>query len=172
MVRRLFGFLVSSSLCLACGAPGPDPTVATVPSSDRDAGERPTVASSEPIPTAIPSASTAPPSASSSPTAKPESDSPSAPMKGKTYAFVVSFISPGDGTDQAAYERLLGLVKAAPKPLHWALGHWGKEGEHDACFDLSELSKAEKTAFVAAVKKEVGKSPKVQIHDSAVCNSR
>lgn len=165
---------MSGLLVVACGAPVSESRVSPTPTDDTTS-ESSTGATSAPISDATPSASPEAPKATAAPSTDPTPsavEEPSAPVKDRSYAFVVSFISPGDGTDHAAYERLLALVKATPKPLHWALGHWGKEGEHDACFDLAELSSSEKTAFIAAVKKQVGGSPKVQIHEKAVCNSR
>src|SRR5205085_973387 len=60
------------------------------------------------------------------------------PTHGKLYALVVSFTSPGNGTDGAAFERLRGVIAdvGAARVGH-VHGTWGKEGEHDECFDLA-----------------------------------
>jgi hypothetical protein len=84
------------------------------------------------------------------------------------YDFVVSFISPGDGTDHEAESRLEAIV-AATKGLEHARGTWGREGEHDECFMLGGLSAADRDAFVARVRAEVGNSKKVNISEGAAC---
>jgi hypothetical protein len=131
-----------------------------------------------PEPSATPSASASAPSAvASSPPAAASSAAPvatppaSAEAPG-TYALVVSFFSPGNGTDRAAFDKLTAIVAKLPKEVAQVTGHWGKEGEHDECFALTELDAKEKAAFVAQVKKEVGASDRVTIKENAACQSR
>lgn len=120
-----------------------------------------------------------PPPATSAPPPKPSTSAssapadPSAPVAGHKYALVVSFFSPGDGTDSAAAKRLDDLIaKTTPKPSRVS-SPWGREGEHDECFDLGELGDAAKASFIAAVKKEVAApSKKVNVSTNAVCQSR
>lgn len=93
------------------------------------------------------------------------------PAHGRRYAVVVSFISPGNGTDGAAYERLLGIVRdvGAGKTGHVS-GRWGKEGEHDECFDLASLSRQEKKTFLERVRLAVA-GPRTQIKENDVCRN-
>ncbi len=97
------------------------------------------------------------------------SASPDAP---RSYALVVSFFSPGNGTDNAASDKLTAIVAKLPKKVAQVTGRWGKEGEHDECFDLGELDAKEKAAFIAQVKQDVGSSKRVNINENATCQSR
>jgi hypothetical protein len=150
--------LILVSLLNACASPpGNEPAVAPMETS---------------APAAGPEASTTPEAtATAVPTVAPEAAVPE-PKVVEKYALVVSFISPGNGTDRDAYDKLMALVKKQTKHLAVVTGRWGKEGEHDECFQLSELSDAEKTAFVDAVRKEMGSSKRVNIGENAACNAR
>ena len=155
---------VTLTACASSAPPAPsgEPIVTATPAPS--ASEIPAApTSTEPVATAAPSASAAP--------SAPPDEVPVAPVPNKKYALVVSFFSPGNGTDREAYERLLGLIAKSPKKLAYATGHWGKEGEHDACFELTELSATEKTAFVASVKKEMAASTRVNVESNAVCKN-
>jgi hypothetical protein len=99
-----------------------------------------------------------------------EPGTPGTPEAGKSYDFVVSFYSPGDGTDGAAFDRLTAIVKET-KGLTQVTGRWGREGEHDECFTLTGLGAAERAAFIARVRKEVGNSKKVNISENAECQN-
>jgi len=90
------------------------------------------------------------------------------PEPPKPYDFVVSFISPGDGTDQAAYDRLKAIV-AKYKGVVQVRSNWGREGEHDECFTLGELSAAKKKEFIAKVTASMKKSKKVNVAENATC---
>jgi hypothetical protein len=148
--------LILVSLLNACASPpGNEPAVAPMETS---------------APAAGPEASTTPETTVTAvPTAAPEA---SAPLVVEKYALVVSFFSPGNGTDREAYDKLMALVQKQPKHLAVVTGRWGKEGEHDECFQLNELPAEEKTAFVAAVKKEMASSKRVKIGEDAPCNAR
>lgn len=149
---------VLSLALAACTSTGPSTT--PDPSDTPSASGAPTVTAA-PIETAAPT---------STPSATPtSSSSASAP---KTYALVVSFFSPGNGTDRAAFDKLTAIVAKLPKKVAQVTGHWGKEGEHDECFDLSELDAKQKADFIAAVKKDVGASDRVTIKENDVCQSR
>lgn len=97
------------------------------------------------------------------PSAAPEAD--------RKYDFVVSFFSPGDGTDHRAAERLATVVEATPKLEH-VQGRWGKEGEHDECFGLAALSEDERKAFIQRAKAAVASSAKVTVETNAECRHR
>lgn len=84
------------------------------------------------------------------------------------YDLVVSFISPGDGTDQAAYERLQAIV-AKYKGVVGVRANWGREGEHDECFTLTALSDGKRKEFIAKVEASMKKSSKVNVSVNAAC---
>lgn len=96
---------------------------------------------------------------------------PAAPEAARKYDFVVSFTSPGDGTDHKAAERLATVVEATPK-LEYVQGRWGKEGEHNECFGLAALSDTERKAFIQRAKAAVASSSKVNIETNAECLHR
>ncbi len=77
------------------------------------------------------------------------------------YRLSVSFVSIGGGTDQKAREKYnqymaeyeqKNKVKLSPE-----IAKWGREGEVDYCFKLTELSKKQQDVFVEETK-EVLKS--------------
>lgn len=91
-----------------------------------------------------------------------------APTK-KTYALVVAFGSPGDGTDREAAKRLDAIMKTQKVVSH-ERGHWGKEGEHDECFDLGAMPNAERDKLVARLKSEVASS-RTTVKTNAPCRN-
>jgi hypothetical protein len=116
---------------------------------------------------------------SSSPTVKPDAppepapaaETPAAetpPADGKM-ALIVSFYSPGNGTNEEAAAKLNALIDATqPKPARKTV-RWGREGEHDECFKLDDLSAEQKTAFIAAVEKELAGADRVNILKDEPC---
>lgn len=101
----------------------------------------------------------------------PAPTEPVAVEAGRNYDLVVSFISPGDGTDHAAAERLEAAIAGVAGVVH-ARGHWGREGEHDECFVLGALSAEDRAAFIAKAKAAVADSKKVNVSENAVCQDR
>ena len=144
---------VAALVLLACGGDAPPPAMPAAASSAPSVG---------PVGSAAP-----PPPASVVVTPSPEV--PPRPQQDKLYALVVSFISPGDGTDARAHERLRAVVSdiSAPRVGH-VRGSWGKEGEHDECFDLGGLAYAEKKAFLQRVRFATT-SDRVTITENARC---
>jgi len=90
------------------------------------------------------------------------------PVPEKLYDVVVSFISPGDGTNREAADALQRFVVGVGPTLEHARGRWGKEGEHDECFDLSGLDAKARKRFLSFVK-SLAKKPKVQLGEKATC---
>lgn len=68
------------------------------------------------------------------------------------YRFIVSFISKGAGTDSKIIEKFTKYVKEFEQKkgliLSNALINWGKEGELDYCFKLSELNTNDQIVFI------------------------
>lgn len=149
--------LLAVALLAACG-PGSRPNGAPAPPSP----ESPNL-SRDPSPAgASPVSDHAPPARAD--------DVVGPPSTGRRYTIVVSFTSPGDGTDRAAYERLLGVVRdVGAGKVGRVSGRWGKEGEHDECFDLSRLPHRERLAFTERVRLSVGTSDRVTISENAPC---
>ncbi len=128
--------------------------------------------------TACPSKPTPPPTASAtpSPTATataspvPTADTGTTTAGAPEYALVVSFYSPGNGTDAEAFARLEKLIAEHPKKPSRTTTRWGREGEHDECFTLQELGEAERAEFIAAVKKSMSTSNRVNINEKGECS--
>lgn len=122
----------------------------------------------ETVPPPVPASPSPPPSVLVTQAPEPGAGKP---QHGKIYALVVSFTSPGNGTDDAAYERLRNVVSdvGATRVGH-VHGHWGKEGEHDECFDLTALSFTEKKAFVQRVRL-ASNSDRVTVTENARCRN-
>ena len=71
------------------------------------------------------------------------------------YRLVVSFISKGAGTDAKSFEAFKDYVQKHPKhPAYTSYG-WGREGENDQCFTLSELKTKEQVTFIEGLKKVI-----------------
>jgi hypothetical protein len=91
----------------------------------------------------------------------------------ETFALVVTFISIGQGTDRKSETDLETLVEALKKrtrtDLRVTRADWGKEGEEDWCFALSELSPSDRAKFIGDVKRVLGGKRLVQIAENAPC---
>ena len=86
-----------------------------------------------------------------------------------TYRLIVSFISKGAGLDRTKQTALLAYVESHPKKPAYKTVLWGREGETDYCFSLSELqTKAEMNSFLENVKKIAAGSDMMQLSENAV----
>ncbi|MES2567170.1 MAG: hypothetical protein V4565_09910 [Bacteroidota bacterium] len=87
----------------------------------------------------------------------------------KTYRLIVSFISKGAGLDRTKQTTLLSYIESHPKKPAYTTVLWGREGETDYCFSLSELkTKAEINSFIENVKKIAAGSDMMQLSENAV----
>ncbi|MCC6182987.1 MAG: hypothetical protein IT237_14250 [Bacteroidia bacterium] len=84
-----------------------------------------------------------------------------------TYRLVVSFISKGGGPDHQKLEAFLNFVKSHPKNPVYETFLWGREGESDMCFQLTEFkTDKEKSDFVNEIKKISGGSDMMLINEN------
>lgn len=144
---------------LACRKSLPDPTPPVVeppPPVEEPPSEPPPV---EEPPSEEPPAEDPPPEEPPPPRIDPA----------KVYDLVVSFGSPGDGTDSAAFDRLKTAIAGFSGVVH-DQGRWGREGEHDECFDLAALSAKDRAAFVKKAKAAVAKSDRTTVREKSTCN--
>ncbi len=92
-----------------------------------------------------------------------------------TSRLVVSFYSICCGIDNEAKESFDKFIKqyekTKRKKLAKAESHWGREGEIDYCFQLSELSRSEKKKFISKVRMLLKSSKLVHINENATCQS-
>jgi len=93
---------------------------------------------------------------------------PTHPEPGKIYDLVVSFGSPGDGTDRDAYERVRKVIEGT-SGLETATGYWGKEGEHDECFMLTHLSDPARKKFRDEIERATRGGKYVHVASKETC---
>ncbi|MGZ3866089.1 MAG: hypothetical protein ACXVC6_10470 [Bacteroidia bacterium] len=72
-----------------------------------------------------------------------------------TYRLVLSFISKGAGLDNATHDKVIAYAAAHPKKPVYETHRWGREGEVDYCFKLSELTADEQKLFVKDIEKMI-----------------
>jgi hypothetical protein len=84
-------------------------------------------------------------------------------------ALIVSFYSPGNGTNAEASAKLDALVEAFQPPPARKSVRWGREGEHDECFKLDDLSQEQRAAFIALVEQELGGADRVNLLKDEAC---
>ena len=91
------------------------------------------------------------------------------------YRFSISFFSKGSGTDRIArgeFEIYLeNYNKKKNKKLHYETTNWGREGEVNYCFKLTELKKKEQEKFIAECKNLLKNSDLVRFEEFTPCKS-
>lgn len=89
------------------------------------------------------------------------------------YRLIVSFISIGEGPDFNAKTGLDRVIADWEKQKGTALKQeqfpWGREGEVDYCFQLSELNATDQQSFISEIKTAIGTSKLVQISENQPC---
>ena len=91
----------------------------------------------------------------------------------KTYRLIVSFKSKGAGTPSDQRAAFLNYVDNHPQKPAYQTILWGREGETDYCFDLTELSsKKDLVAFLDQVKKITSGSDLIDISENAECQHK
>ena len=87
-----------------------------------------------------------------------------------TYRLIVSFISKGAGTDHEKRTAFLKYVDSHPKKPKYKTAIWGREGEADYCFKLSEFkSKKEVAKFINDIKKMAVGTDMMSVSENAEC---
>jgi hypothetical protein len=87
-----------------------------------------------------------------------------------TYRLIVSFISKGAGTDSEKRTAFLAYVDGHQSKPAYKTVRWGREGETDYCFNLSEISaKKDLLGFIEEVKKIGAGSDMMHIIENAEC---
>ena len=92
------------------------------------------------------------------------------------YRLSVSFISIGAGTDKKAkqqYDQYIIQYKQKNKiKLNYEIVNWGREGEIDYCFKLSELNKNQQDLFVTETKETLKSSSLVRFKENTTCRQK
>jgi hypothetical protein len=95
-----------------------------------------------------------------------------APVDSANYRFIASFFSPGNGTDHDTKEKYdKFLLNSYPSVIYERIG-WGREGEYDLCFKLSELSAKEQLKFIEKSKEILNKSDRVNVLENVPCQHK
>jgi hypothetical protein len=93
-----------------------------------------------------------------------------------TYRAIVSFGSSGSGIDTKTVASLESYImsfgKAEGKTLTYDKVNWGKEGEVDYCFPLSELSNGRQKDFVNGLINLTKSAKVVSIQENAACTHK
>lgn len=100
-----------------------------------------------------------------------KTDSKTSEFKTGSYRLIVSFISKGAGFDSQKKNALVSFIENHPKKPKYNTVQWGKEGEVDFCFKLTEWSDKEQADFVNEVKTKMKGSDLVVILENTECKN-
>lgn len=90
-----------------------------------------------------------------------------------SYRLIVSFISKGAGPDSEKIKSFLAYTDGHPKKPTYQTIAWGREGEVDYCFTLSELtSKKDLVGFIEDIKKIGAGNDMLIISENAECQHK
>jgi hypothetical protein len=93
-----------------------------------------------------------------------------------TSRLIISFISIGEGTDFKAKDTmdvfLARYQDENKKTVKYESVPWGREGEVDFCFKLSELNSKEQKKFVEDIRAKLKFSELVQVSENQPCRQR
>lgn len=92
------------------------------------------------------------------------------------YRFSVSFISIGAGIDKKAkqkYDQYITEYEQKNKvQLNYETTNWGREGEVDYCFKLTELDKKKQELFIIETKEILKTSSLVRYKENMICRQK
>lgn len=96
--------------------------------------------------------------------------------KESNYPFTVSFFSIGEGTDskmQLRFKEYIDKFKADKNvELVYETNQWGREGEVDYCFTLSELNQKFRNEFIEHAKSLLSESKLVHVAENGQCHPK
>lgn len=96
--------------------------------------------------------------------------------KDVSYRLIVSFISIGEGTDRNGKEMLDSFLNEwktnQKKEVKYETIGWGREGEVDFCFPLTELNEKEQTQFVSGIKEKFKDHQLIQFAENEPCRHK
>ena len=100
-------------------------------------------------------------------------DKPVSSVNRPIYPLYISFFSRSSGIDHKVkeeYDKFILQFESDNKlKLKVEIIKWGREGEIDMCFMLSDISKKKQKDFILKSKEILGKSDTVYIYEDAVC---
>ena len=92
--------------------------------------------------------------------------------KADNYRFHVSFYSMGAGIDNDAQKKFVDWVNNYPKKIAFEETPWGREGEVDYCFKLSEFSATEQVEFIKKAKEILTGTELVHFNENVPCSHK
>ena len=95
-------------------------------------------------------------------------------IKVSAYAFTASFFSTGEGSDGKMIQRFKDFITSYNTEknvnLVYNLNYWGREGEADFCFQLTELSQDQRADFIQKSKDLLSGSKLVHVAENGQCH--
>lgn len=92
------------------------------------------------------------------------------------YRFNVSFFSIGSGIDGKARRHYLDFIKEYEAKnnvkIAFEVAKWGKEGETDYCFKLSELKTEQQSDFISDSKELLTNAKNVRYSENTACKNQ
>lgn len=97
----------------------------------------------------------------------------STPLPDSVYRFNISFISTGTGVDRNAKRQFVKYINEFGQKHNVTVKYesisWGKEGETDYCFKLSELNKELQNEFIVGLKDVLKDSKRIRYNENTPC---
>jgi hypothetical protein len=87
----------------------------------------------------------------------------------ENYPLVLSFYSIGTGVDGNHLRKFNDFLESYQPKLNPIVTPWGREGEVDFCFTLSELSTKQRSQFIKQVREQLKDCKLVHINENAPC---
>lgn len=101
---------------------------------------------------------------------------PSTHPNESNHYYIISFYSIGSGIDEKIKLKLDQFIQEFEQKekvkLSYKITNWGREGEIDYCFELTELSSNHKDQFIYESKKILETSKLVNIKEDSICKSK
>ena len=83
---------------------------------------------------------------------------------------IIRFISPGNGIDSKKLAQLKTYLRTEYPDITYQTTSWGREGEKDLCFNLSEVKPEQQKEIIIDLKSKFGNNPRINILENAKCN--
>lgn len=99
----------------------------------------------------------------------PASPEKRSPQTADSVRFLVAFISKGEGIDRTQKANLDAWLKNQ-KGADYSISPWGREGEMNYCFPLTNKSKSEQESFIRELKNQITDRDRVYFYENVPCS--